>query len=324
MANGLAPHTLSPSHTRHRAPCCAAGLVLFALALVPGCYESHPGVAFPGLPDGGADASRVDPDGDVGVAPLPLSGQYVVSFLSIPRHEGGRAPGANIDGIDSAEGSTSPDADCQELHPDFVSSTDGLRGVDDALAAFVDMLDDILGKEDAVDGLLADSIASGSMSVGLAFGSGGEARAYLLVPSAPLRIGEDRRIEPDQHFVPVQAVGEGTARRHGARVAVRFSGLSLEGPDPVVPLLPLGLLRDVEVRFAHDDDGLRAGELGARVTVDDAVRSARDFMPGMEGSLRVIYESIADLRPSEEDRRICGSMSVGMRFEAVPAVFDVP
>jgi len=289
-----------------------------AAALLTGCYESHPGTATP-----------VDPTDDGGI-PMPPpppppppppagDGTFVVSSLRLPAPTGGRAPGMDLDGIDSREGSVDPSATCEEFVPDFTSLHGGEPGVDNAWVELAPTFESLIGA--SYDELLAERIAAGDLLLGVRL-EGADASLVALSPTGPLRLDGDGRPVAGQRFEVVEVLAGGVRSPAGDRERVSLEGpLRLPGVDMFLPLLPIAQLSRAQLEYRVAPVGLLEGELGGVVDVELAVALIASFMPGIEDTVRSILESVADIDPGPEPQ-ICEGLSIGMAFDAVPAELE--
>lgn len=97
---------------------------------------------------------------------------FVVSTLSLPEAMDGEAAGFNLDGLDSSEGSSAGDANCEEFNPDFISLSDPDHvGVDNALQGLLGTIEGFLDPADCpmmntrgcLDALLQEQINDGGV-----------------------------------------------------------------------------------------------------------------------------------------------------------------
>lgn len=289
-----------------------------AAALLVGCYQSHSGRAVPdaGSPPGDGRVPPPPPP----PPPPPLSeARFVIASLTLPEALGARAHGVNLDGLDSGEGSTEPDATCQEFNVDFTSIHGGEAGVDNAWSQLVPTLESLVGS--TYDELLAARIADGSLLIGVRLDDGGGASLVSLSPSGPLRLDSRGRPEAGQRFEVIEELAVGSRSPDGARERMVIRGrFRIPGVEMFLPLLPIAELDRAQLTYAVGSGGLMNGELGAAVEVELAVESIASIMPGIEDTLRSVLESVADLDPGP-DPQICTALSLGMAFEAVPAEF---
>ncbi len=304
--------------------------VLFCLALATGCYDSHLGTPIDaGAPDGeiaidGAPGTDAAPPNDAAAANdaavvgTPM--RYVISSLTIPEPSAGSAPGANLDGIDSDGGSTDPSATCEEFAPDFVAP-DGTRGIDDAIGQIVPAVRGLVpGTSEGLDATLADAIRAGDLLLGIEI-QGSTVSLYTLTPPDPMEVDAAGRPAPDQLFAVGTRLASARATTTGMRETVELGTVSIPATGPFGLVLGSGALSNVELRFTEDPSGLRDGELGASASVDDLVSAWDALVPGVADAARELLTSIADIDPSPAQPILCQSVSLGMRFEAVPASF---
>ncbi|MCA9605040.1 MAG: hypothetical protein KC619_05575 [Myxococcales bacterium] len=300
----------------------ASLLVALAGTLTLGCYQVHDG---PGTPTPTVDAGRRDagiapppirPDAGV-VMPPPTDGTtFVIAEIHIPEpNAGNRAPGANLDGMDSGSGSPTPDATCEEFHRDYRSLTDGTRGVDDAFGGLIGTVEGLTGRP--VDELVRERILNGELLIVITMVDRGGIDLQLALPAGPLE-HDGRRLLPGNLVTPFQPLGRGSVTGPD-RLTAHVTDFSAMLPAGIVPGLPFGFLHDVELRFLYTPDGLEDGELGGWYSVDDGVADVSVLMPGIEDTVRSVLESVADIHPGP-DPAICQGLSVGMTFTAVPVI----
>lgn len=309
-------------------------------ALVSGCYQQHTGDDVPVVPGrdaGSRDAGDVPPppppppplrDGgplpelrwDAGDEPTepppppPMGSTYVISWLSLPENTGMRAPGANLDGRDSGEGSTSPTAACDEFSQDFVSPADGTRGVDNMYSTLVPTAEGVL--DESIDGSIEEAIVGGVLLLVIEL-DGGRIGVHLAAPVGDLR-ARGGRLRAGNTVQLLWTLGTGRVRTSGGRAIASIDRFSGRIPPESIPLIPFGFLQQVEMRFDVADGALSNGEIGGWFTVDDAVAEFSKIMPGIEDTVRSVIESVADISPSRADPFICDAISLGVSFEAVP------
>lgn len=304
----------------------ASLLVALAGALTLGCYQSHQAGGASGTRDGGVrrDSGVMRDSGitpppirpDAGIPPPPGDNSFVIAELHIPEPTGaGRAPGANLDGMDSGSGSTSVDATCEEFNQDFRSLTDGTRGVDDAYGGLIGTVEGLTGRP--VDDIVREQILNGQLLIVITLPGGGAIDLQLALPTGPLE-HDGRRLLPGNRLSPFQPLGRGMVSG-GRRQSAQVSSFGAMLPPGIIPGLPIGLLQEAQLRFDATPAGLERGEIGGWVRVEDAVADASILMPGIEDTVRSVLESVSDIRPGP-DPAVCEGLSVGMTFTAVPVI----
>lgn len=261
---------------------------------------------------------------------------YVVSVLGLPEASAGVAPGFNLDGLDSGDGSSSPTATCVEYAPDLGSALEpGHVGVDNVLSELVPTMESLLDETlcggstaGCVDRSIAQMIASGALlllveidnvdslvhdpdvTVGLYLGA---------VPGggAPVVDGTGR-LAPGQTFTTVSAVGVPVRSDifHG-RVRVLPGTITLPMSTTGVPLP--STIANAELRADVSLDGLSSGHLGGSTPLTWFVEEAERASPGIGPTVEAILESYADIEPTS-DPIYCADISSGLTLEAVRAV----
>lgn len=282
-------------------------LVLSCLILA-GCYESH-------------TRGVVGPDGG---PPPAMSGLYVISTLSLPTGSGGTSPGANLDALDSGFGSPDPAANCEQFAPDFVSPYDGTPGIDNAMSSLVGTFESFVTSGETLDESLAASIRSGEVMIGIEL-RGSVVTVEQVIPLAALSFDATGRLAPGQRFSRGMRFGEdGSLTTSGSRTHAALGELDLPWPATFDAFFARGQLETVQLRFTRSASGLGQGELGARLNAGDVATywSAED--PSLLPTIVSVLQSVADLGPGASDPQRCDFLSMGMAFEAVPAVLVEP
>lgn len=286
-------------------------LLSLSLAVLAGCADEP--CRFCGEP---SEASRALQNRTWRVRRLTFSEPPRPSGLepgSIP------ADGFDLDGVDSREGDGALDATCAEWQEDFVSRLDPtLRGVDNAAQLLIAPGEGILegySFQRALDAALDE----GRLALALRFGTiaiDGTAPVELLALEVDPTEREDLLPRPTGRERVIAAFEVQVGRR-AARAEVSFRGLSED--EELVPLMPLSELEVRAIGVAAPDGETLEGTLGGTFTVDalvDAfVRATGE--PGVAETVRGVFESVADLEPSEADPATCREISVGIGFEAV-------
>jgi len=268
----------------------------------------------------------------------PRTYTYAVAAWTVPEASVGRtAAGFNIDSLDSGDGSTAVDADCEEFSQDFRSLRDpGHEGIDNAMQGLVGTIEGLLDASTCpsgsaagcLDDLIAEAIADGtflvlievsgvdsfdydeSVTVALYEGSVAGGGAPMVDPSG--------RLAPGQTFDTASTLLAPTpADIFDGRLRVRFGGRLVLPMTPSL-LLPLQL-DSPEVRATASPTTLELGVLGATTAVDVLVTQVAAVMPGIEDTVRSVLESVADIDPSAADPYICQRLSSGYFFDAVSA-----
>ena len=281
--------------------------LLFSTLLRAGCYRAHDPFAIPF--DGAPPPRR-----DGGTSETVVA--FVISSLDIPQ-AADRVVGFDLDG----EVSDGLGGACTD-QPDLVSAIDGERGVDNALESLVPSIRMVTGLG-PIAPHLEGAIADGAFAIGLLVHADASGRAVQVelvraVLDTPIRVDARGRILGGQTMRGVVTQSAGASAR-GARTRARFERLPLPVPPELLPLFPLRNLRNAILAFELRGTGLIQGTVGARLSVEDVVADAAIYAPGNEAVVRSVMESIADLEPTADGR--CAAVSVGLSFEAVPAVW---
>ncbi len=250
---------------------------------------------------------------------------FVVNWISIPEVADGRAPGFNLDQLDSGEGDLSPGADCEHFNPDFEALDDPDHiGVDNALASLVPTIESLALDGEDLDTVLLAQINEGSVLLGVRvtgvdsfeFDSAVQMQLVLLetASGSPPTVGGDGRLEAGQAYNVAMDLGIAVdGDIFDGRVRAQASSLTLmiNTGDFMLPLE----ISNPEVRFDIGEDGLTGGTIGGVITIDAIVNAAVGAGIG-EMTVRPVVEQYADITPSSADPIVCEALSVGLRFEA--------
>ncbi len=275
---------------------------------------------------------------------------FVVSSLSIPEADGGAAAGFNLDGLDSGEGSTAAEANCEELARDFVSVTDPDHiGVDNALQGLVSLIGTAVGGN--IDDTLLEQINSGSVLLlvevsgvdsvdydssvtltlyrgGVSGGSGttctadadcttaGESCVSGACHTAPTVT--DGALAPDQSFESLEMIGspvQGDIFDGRVRATAERLTISVTASGSTLSLI----VSNPELRFDISESGLTNGNIGGVLTIDDLAMAAAMIDPSYESLVRGATEDKADINPTADNPAICDALSVGILFGATTA-----
>ena len=265
---------------------------------------------------------------------------YVVSVISLPEATSdGRAAGFNLDGLNSGEGSTAEDANCEEFNEDYDALFDpNHTGVDNALQSLVSTIESLLPREDCpgmqqagcLDATLQQQITEGSLILMVEV-SGINDYVFDDAIQLQLVLGEvegggmpmidgSGGLAPDQTFATVQELGTpvaGDIFQGRLRAQTDQLTITIDTGDFQLPLMISG----AEVRFniAADGSSLSNGVIGGFLRTEDIVMAAAMIMEGIEDTVRGVVENVADVSPSAEDPMVCESVSVGLTFDAVAA-----
>ncbi len=268
---------------------------------------------------------------------------YIVNLIDVPSVAGtDPAPGFNLDGLDSGEGSTDPAATCEELAPDHTSSVDaGLVGVDNALAGAVTLLQGFacMGQPApcTLGTLAINAINEGSVllilevrglnsfeydgAIELQFYLGalaGGATCDAAGGPAPCPTLEGGVLAAGQTFdtmAPLGSVVQGDVFDGRLRVRTSLLTLTLVAGGNTINLN----ITEPEVRFDIAEAGLSAGVIGGVLTLTDLVSLGAMFGVDQATILGVVG-SFLDVRPSAADPTACEAISVGLNFEATTVV----
>lgn len=265
----------------------------------------------------------------------PVTRTYLVSMISIPAPAGGRAPGFNVDGIDSGEGSSELDATCEELQTDYASTTDANHvGVDNALATLVPTIGSLVADscpggqtEGCIDNLLAEQLQEGALLLlmevsginDFSYDQDVQLSLYLgAVPAgAEIMVGADGSLAAGQTLDTEMALGTpvtGDILNGRLRANAATLPLNIDAGDFALTLT----IANPEIRFdISETAGLANGAIGGVITVQSIIDLAAEIMPGIEETVRSVIESVADVGPMAGMTDVCESLSVGIAFSAV-------
>lgn len=268
---------------------------------------------------------------------MPESQTYIVSTIDLPEAMGGSAAGYNLDGIDSGEGSTAGDANCEEFNQDFVNSVEPDHvGVDNALQGLVGTIEGLLDAGDCPGGTtegclgatLQSQINEGSLLLLMEvsgindYSYDSEIQLQLFLGSLPEGetpdIGGDGTIAPGGSYMTMQELGApvtGDIFAGRLRASTDLLTITIDTGDFMLPLM----ISNAEVRFDITADTLTNGQIGGYLQTEDIIEAAAMIMEGIEETVRSVVESVADVSPSASDPAICEAVSVGLTFGAVDA-----
>lgn len=329
--------------------------MLVAVGLVTVGCDSTPEFTFPARDPVCADPgmipceTTVEPTEDELTFPTPetfedpVTNTYVVAAISLPKPmEGGArlaAPGFNVDGMDSGEGSDDLMANCEQFQPDYVSTTDPQHvGVDNALSGLIPTIEGLVGADNCpggvtdgcVDALLQEQLEGGSllllMEVGGINDYNYDSEITLQLFLGALPAGAELMVDGSGQIAAGQTFDTDTVDLGPAVAGDIFNGrlratadslpLTIETTDFTIPLV----ITNAEVRFDISESALSNGAIGGVITVQSIIDAASMIMPGIEGTVRSVVEGVADVTPSAEDPMVCESVSVGIEFNAVTAI----
>jgi len=268
----------------------------------------------------------------------PLDGArrvYFVTGFSIPQNPSSSddpAPGFDLDGLDSGEGSTRVDATCQEFNPDYRALDDPRHvGVDNALSGLVGTAEGLTNAADCVGGTtvgcvdnhLALSIERGDLGLAIVVSGLDDLAAD---PEVVVALHEATRMgDPGSTDAPIRLGRRLAEPAEGSvfagRLRVRVGSVEIPFPRTGNIPFPPDRHRRAELRFDLDAVGPRSAVIGASISVDDFIASLEEDvgLAGFDDTLRSVVESVADLAPTEADSQICSRMSVGYALEVVEA-----
>ncbi len=137
--------------------------------------------------------------------------------------------------------------------------------------------------------------------------------------------GDDGRLSAGQSFTPALAP-DGTQLLLGPvypgdifdgrlRIHTDSLVLSIDTGDIQLDLT----IRDAELRFDIDENGLTNGMIGGGLPVADIVAAADLTMPGAGELVQPIAQNAADVVPSADDPLVCTTVSLGIEFDATTA-----
>lgn len=262
---------------------------------------------------------------------------YVVELIDLPQAASGAAPGFNLDGLDSGDGSTAADANCEEFNQDFINSEESDHvGVDNALQGLVPTIEGLLSAADCPGGTtegclgatLQAQILDGSLILlmqvsgvnDFQYDSSVQLQLFLgEVPGggAPVE-GGSGGLEADQEFTGLMNLGApvpGDIFDGRLRASTDVLTITIDTGDFSLPLM----ISEAEVRFDISESGLGAGQIGGYLRTEDIIEAASMIEPGIDETVRSVVESVADVGPSAADPVICESVSVGLTFGATTA-----
>lgn len=263
---------------------------------------------------------------------------YIVNELRIPAASGGYAPGFNLDGLDSGEGSTAGSATCVEHNRDYVSSLDpGHVGVDNVFALLVPVVEAVLDPsqcdgptEGCIDRLIADAVASGELLLAVEIRGVDSVEndddvtvgLYLVeVPGggAPLIDPGTERIAPGQTFDVVMPVGVPVRGDiFQGRVRVQLGTIMLPMSTTNVPLP--AMISNAELRADVSLTALANGALGGSTPFSWIVAEA-ERLSGMGELAMTIFAPYADIQPTS-DPTVCADVSSALALSGVPAILE--
>lgn len=249
---------------------------------------------------------------------------FVVNWISIPEVTSGRAPGFNLDGIDTGPDGD-PAGDCEHFTPDFVAVDDDHIGVDNALATLVPTIESLALDGEDLDATLLEQINEGSILLGVrvtgvdSFDYDASIQMQLLLLQIPgggtPTVGGTGRLEAGQTYEVAMDLGIAVdGDIFDGRVRAQTSSLLLQinTGDFMLPLE----ISQPEVRFDISEEGLTGGTIGGFITIDAIVEAAAAAGGIDEATVRPVVESYADITPSAADPMTCEALSVGLSFEA--------
>jgi len=273
---------------------------------------------------------------------------FVLSTASLPEATSdpdgdgpgrGQAVGFNVDGIDSGNGSSAADANCEEFNTDYQALTDPQHfGVDNALQGLVGTIEGLLDAMDCpggttdgcLDATLQQQIAEGSLILLIEvagindfdYDTSVSVQMHLgAVPGGGMpMVGSGGGLEGGQAFDSMMMLGpavDGDIFNGRLRVQTDTLPLSIMAGGFDLDLM----ITQAQVRFDISETGLTNGAIGGVVTVDALVMAASAIMPGIEDTVRSVVESVADVDPSS-DPAICGALSLGLAFTGVDATIN--
>ena len=324
-----------------RAPCVAApGPPVRTVTFPPRDFACRPGVEPPcelALPLRAMEQRTVDVSEE-------LSGStfvYVVSALALPEPtrrpgEPRRSIGADLDGMDSGEGSMAATATCEEFGVDLVSSLEpGVVGIDNAFSSLVPSAESGLraaecpesSTEGCLDALLARDIREGRLLLLIEVGG---VDSFEHDPEVEVAMYAARLADGDGPALVGETLAPGQRFATAATLATPAAGSILHGrlftgwPTLDLPRERFGYpdrLERVQLRAAICAEGLFHASLAAVTPVDALVeQAAPTFASSLsEERLRRVFETVADVSPSAGDSTLCERVSLAYRVEAVAA-----
>lgn len=270
----------------------------------------------------------------------PATRWYVVDQIRMPElTSSDEVVGLELDAIDSGDGSTERDADCQQLQPDFVHPVRSTRGIDNALAGLVPTLESLQAaggcpggsSEGCFDRIFDEAIRSGELlllirvsdlddlvydpevSVEISLGRTADGAPPMGDPVQPLA--------PGQRFVIERPLG---ASLRADVFEGRLRALLGEMELPLHPLAAPARMNRAELRADVTEQALVNANLGGAGELDEVIPDVDVYLdeigaPAMASTIRMILESVSDLDPSADEPQICDALSVGYAISAVAA-----
>ncbi len=244
----------------------------------------------------------------------------VITELTFSRaSEEGVSNGFDLDGEVTGDGS----GPCGV--GDYVDA-DGNTGIDNAFARVLPAL--LLTEANAVEGLIANAIASGELLLmfqldGLDDPEQDECADFTLMKgdSAPL-VGTDQKVLPGQTFALDAAFPQTTIPHVVVEDGVTVAGpFQLELPLQIFEVSIALPIDDVQMRVEIGPDGSYKGWFGGATSVEYLVSIAEyeDVDAALADILEALLDANADLDPQSDGS--CAEISVNFDFVAQPAFF---
>ncbi len=276
----------------------------------------------------GNDTGVAQDAGDDAPMSMPLPGEcadgscfFVADAIIAPEADGNMLLGANIDGrvsdANDVEG-------CSKA--DFVHPRTSEEGIDNALAPLLVAIGGIASDLD-IQGSIDESIAGGSLLLLMKLeGADGTEDSEVMgniylgqIPgdAAPMLDGDGTLTAGqtiDLNSAPIAIPGAITGGRFVASASNLPLSISLSDMSITLNISNASISADVTA------DGLVNGEITGALIVDELVTSLGPLLPdGIPMSTLVaVLGGQADLNP--DDTGVCGSLSVGLGFNAIDAV----
>ncbi len=259
----------------------------------------------------------------------PITQTYIVGAINIPEGPDAmeRVPGFNLDGMNTDGNGVG----CVGGTVDFTSLA-GEAGTDNQ---FVGMLTGLLAGFDLdLQMSVNEQISSGALLLAMRVN---DINSFSADSSVTLELFLVRQADCAMSPCPVTGgVMAGQAWRQDAvsltptPLSATITAGQLRGSVPALPLAfetdgmnIMLTIRNAQVGAGITATGLTNGAIGGALNIDEVLMIAETIMPGVSMTVRPILEGNADIEPTA-DPAICGAISVGIGFTAVPALSIAP
>lgn len=249
---------------------------------------------------------------------------WLVRRISFSRPVSGIAHGYDVDGVDS--GDEPRGSGCVDSAPDYASALHpSLTGIDDAGADLISTAESTFGFSFA--GELDGAVAEQRLRWAIRIGSLSSDDSTL--PIDLVEIDPDPAIVLDSGGLPaagqslrgsVITTSLATPEDSSAAGLATVHGLPVDGDVTLLPFSDFrlaGMVLDASVA----ESGTLFVDLGGSFSVEGLMLETMRVVMDPDGDFtfaRMIYESVADLEPSEPGSSTCARISVGFALEAVP------